>query len=237
MLIPSIDLRGGRVVQLVQGQRLALAFDDVFEWVERFTGFPRVQIIDLDGALGTGANDDLVRAICARLPCRVGGGIRDAGRARMWLDAGAAEVIVGSSLFTADGIDEAFAAGLAAAVGVERVIGALDSAGGHVVVRGWREATTLTAAAAARALEPYCGGVLYTHVDTEGLMGGIDMDAVRRVRAATTRPMSAAGGITTEADIAALDTIGVDAVVGMAIYTGRLSLRPPRGPSRPPAGE
>jgi phosphoribosylformimino-5-aminoimidazole carboxamide ribotide isomerase len=237
MLIPSIDLRGGRVVQLVQGQRLALSFDDVFEWVERFTGFPRVQLIDLDGALGTGANDDLVRAICGRLPCRVGGGIRDAGRARMWLDAGAAEIIVGSSLFTAGGIDEAFAVRLAAEVGAERVIGALDSAGGRVVVRGWREATTLTAEAAARALEPHCGGFLYTHVETEGLMGGIDMDAVRRVRRATVRPMSAAGGITTEADIAALADIGVDAVVGMAIYTGRLALPSPRGGNRPPGGE
>jgi phosphoribosylformimino-5-aminoimidazole carboxamide ribotide isomerase len=227
MLIPSIDLRGGRVVQLVQGQRLALSFDDVFEWVERFAGFPRVQLIDLDGALGTGANDDLVRAICARLPCRVGGGIRDATRARMWLDAGATEVIVGSSLFAGDAIDEAFAAGLAAAIGPERIIGALDSAGGRVVVRGWRESTTLTAEAAARALEPHCGGFLYTHVDTEGLMGGIDMDAVARVRAATGRKMSAAGGITTEADVAALDAMGVDAVVGMAIYTGRLAI-PPR---------
>jgi phosphoribosylformimino-5-aminoimidazole carboxamide ribotide isomerase len=224
MLIPSIDLRGGRVVQLVQGRRLALSFDDVFAWVERFTGFPRVQLIDLDGALGTGANDDLVRAICARLPCRVGGGIRDATRARMWLDAGAAEIIVGSSLFTGDGIDEKFASDLSKAVGAERMIGAVDSAGGRVVVRGWRESTTLTADAAARALEPYCGGFLYTHVDTEGLMGGIDMDAVRRVRAATTRPMSAAGGITAEAEIDALGAIGVDAVVGMAIYTGRLAL-------------
>ncbi len=225
MLIPSIDLRGGRVVQLVQGRREALAFDDVFEWVERFAGFPRVQLIDLDGALGTGANDGLVRAICARLPCRVGGGIRDAARARMWLAAGAVEVIIGSSLFSGGGVDEAFAAEMARSVGGERVIGALDSAGGRVVVRGWRESTTLTAEAAAIALEPFCGGFLYTHVDTEGLMGGIDMDAVRRVRAATARPMSAAGGITTEADIAALADIRVDAVVGMAIYTGRLDLR------------
>ena len=229
MLIPSIDLRGGRVVQLVQGQRLALSFDDVFAWVDRFTGFPRVQLIDLDGALGTGANDELVRAICARIPCRVGGGIRDVARARMWIDAGAAEVIVGSSLFTGDGIDERFAAALSTAIGADRIIGAVDSAGGYVVVRGWQESTRMTAEDAVRALEPYCGGFLYTHVDTEGLMGGIDMDAVRRVRSATARPLSAAGGITTEADIAALDAIGVDAVVGMAIYTGRLAVRPPAG--------
>ena len=232
MLIPSIDLRGGRVVQLVQGRREALAFDDVFAWVARFAGFPRVQLIDLDGALGTGANDDLVRAICGRLPCRVGGGIRDAARAGMWLDAGAAEIIVGSSFFTSDGVDEVFAASLAAAIGAERIVGALDSAAGRVVVRGWRESTTLTAEAAARALDPHCGGFLYTHVDTEGLMGGIDMEAVRRVRASTTRPLSAAGGITTDADVAALDAIHVDAVVGMAIYTGRMRLQ--RGRTSPP---
>jgi phosphoribosylformimino-5-aminoimidazole carboxamide ribotide isomerase len=232
MLIPSIDLRGGRVVQLVQGRREALAFDNVFEWVERFAGFARVQLIDLDGALGTGANDALVRAICARIPCRVGGGIRDAARARMWLDAGAAEIIVGSSLFTSGGIDEAFAEELGRAIGARHIVGALDSARGKVVVRGWRESTTMTAEAAARALEPHCGGFLYTHVDTEGLMGGIDMDAVRAVRAATARPMSAAGGITTEADIAALEAIGVDAVVGMAIYTGRLDARPTRAMRR-----
>jgi len=227
MLIPSIDLRGGRVVQLVQGRDLALAFDDVFAWVDRFSGYPRVQLIDLDGALGTGANDGLVRAICARIPCRVGGGVRTVERARMWLDAGAAEVIVGSSLFSGGRVDDAFAARLAAAVGSDRLIAAVDSAGGRVVVRGWTESTALTAEDAARALEPHCGGFLYTHVDTEGLMGGIDMDAVRRVRAATARALSAAGGITTQTEIDTLHAMGIDAVVGMAIYTGRLGIRPP----------
>jgi len=224
MLIPSIDLRGGQVVQLVQGKRQALAFDDVFEWVTRFEGFPRVQLIDLDAALGTGSNAELVSRICARIPCRVGGGVRDVERAQRWIDAGAAEVIIGSALFGPGGVNLDAAGGFARAVGIERIIAAVDSAGGRVVVRGWQQATAITAAEAAGQLEACCGEFLYTHVDTEGMMGGINMDAVREVRAATGRRVSAAGGITTAEDIAALDELNVDAVVGMAIYTGRLAL-------------
>lgn len=227
MLIPSIDLKGGQVVQLVQGKRLALASDDVFAWVERFRGFPKVQLIDLDGAMETGANDFLVRRICQQLPCRVGGGIRDVARARQLLEAGARAVIVSSALFTMGRANLIFASELAGAIGSERVIAAIDSAGGRVVVRGWTEATRLTAVEAARAFEPYCGEFLYTHVDTEGLMGGIDMEAVRAVRGATARRVTAAGGITTREEIDALDAMGVDAVVGMAIYTGALAIEPP----------
>jgi phosphoribosylformimino-5-aminoimidazole carboxamide ribotide isomerase len=230
MLIPSIDLKGGQVVQLVQGKRLAMAFDDVDAWVVRFRGFPRVQLIDLDAALGTGDNDAVVRRICGELPCRVGGGIRTAARAAAVLDAGAAAVIVGSSFFAGGEPSLAFARDLAAAVGAERVIAAVDSLGGRVVVRGWTERTPLATVSAVAALEPYCGEFLYTHVDTEGLLGGIDMAAVRSVRAATARRLSAAGGITTREEIDALDALGVDAVVGMAIYTGRLAL-----PQPPPA--
>jgi len=224
MLIPSIDLRGGRVVQLVQGRRLALAFDDVFSWVEQFQGFRRVQLIDLDGALATGTNETLVRQICGRLSCRVGGGVRDIARARQWLEAGATEVIVGSALFGSAGVELRFADALAAEVGPDRVIAAIDSSGGKVVVRGWQEQTAIGPEDAARQLEPYCGEFLYTHVDTEGMMGGIDMAAVRRVRAATTRRVSAAGGITTSREVDELDALGIDAVVGMAIYTGRMTL-------------
>lgn len=227
MLIPSIDLKGGQVVQLVQGKRLALASDDVFAWVERFRGFPKVQLIDLDGAMESGANDFLVRRICHDLPCRVGGGVRTVERARQLLDAGAHAVIVSSALFREGRPDLAFAERLASAIGPEHVIAAIDSAGGRVVIRGWTEATTTTAAEAARALEPFCGEFLYTHVDTEGLMGGIPLDAVTAVRAATSRRLTAAGGITTQDEIDALDAIGVDAVVGMAIYTGRLAVHAP----------
>ena len=231
MLIPSIDLKGGQVVQLIQGERLAIASDDVDRWVRKFQGFPRVQVIDLDAALGSGANDALVRSIAPRLPCRVGGGIRTIERARAVLDYGAAAVIVGSSLFRDGQPDLAFAEALAVAVGPEHVIAAVDSKGGRVVVKGWREATPLTAVEAARALEPYCSEFLYTHVDREGLMQGTDMEAIQAVRRATARRLTAAGGITTQREINELDAAGIDAVVGMAIYTGRLDLTPPAGPA------
>jgi len=227
MLIPSIDLRDGQVVQLVQGKRLALATDDWQGWVERFRPFPKVQLIDLDAAMERGANEALMATICAARACRVGGGIRSIARARLVLDLGATHVIVSSALFRDGQIDLEFAASLAEAIGRERIIAAVDSSAGVVTIRGWQERTRVTAVEAARALEPYCDEFLYTNVDTEGLMQGIPIDAVRAVRAATSRTVVAAGGITTYEDIAALEAIGVDAVVGMAIYTGRLALTPP----------
>jgi phosphoribosylformimino-5-aminoimidazole carboxamide ribotide isomerase len=222
MLIPAIDLKGGQVVQLVQGKRLAIATDDWEGWVERFAAFPKLQLIDLDAAMETGANEDLMRRICEKRACRVGGGIRSIERARAVLALGATHVIVSSALFKGGELDLAFAQALVDAVGREHVIAAVDSSQGRVVIRGWQESTNVTPAAAATALEPYCDEFLYTHVDTEGLMQGIPMDAVDAVRRATTRRVVAAGGITTQDEIDALDAMGVDAVVGMAIYTGRL---------------
>lgn len=224
MLIPSIDLRDGKVVQLVQGERLALEDPDLDGWIRRFAAFPTLQLIDLDAAIGTGANDALVRYVCSRRACRVGGGIRSIERAQQVLRDGATHVIVGSSLFADGRPDLAFAARLADAVGREHVIAAVDAKGGRVAVRGWRETVPLSAVDAVRALEPHCAEFLYTHVDREGLMQGPDMDAIRAVRDATTRRVVAAGGITTREEIDELDRLGVDAVVGMAIYTGRLSL-------------
>lgn len=224
MLIPSIDLQGGRIVQLVQGEKLALEAADPEPWLARFARFPRVQLIDLDAAKSEGDNAAIVAMICARLPCRVGGGIRTIDRAGAVLDAGAHAVIVSSALFQAGAVDVAFASALADAVGAERVIAAVDSRGGRVAIHGWRTVLPITAVEAVRALEPYCGEFLYTHVDTEGLMRGTDMEAILAVRRATTRRVTAAGGITTRADIDRLDAEGVDAVVGMAIYTGQLPL-------------
>ena len=226
MLIPSIDLRGGRVVQLVQGRRQALAFDDVEEWVDKFAGSARVQVIDLDAAMGAGDNREIVARVCRALPCRVGGGLRTPEAAAAALDAGAREVIVGSALFTADGVNAPLAASLMQVCGAARIIAAVDALAGRVAVKGWKETLAISPADAARRLEPWCGGVLYTHIDTEGLMGGIDMAAVRAVRDATSRRLSAAGGIATWEEIDALEAIGVDAVIGMAVYTGVLSLAP-----------
>jgi phosphoribosylformimino-5-aminoimidazole carboxamide ribotide isomerase len=224
VLIPSIDLQDGHVVQLVQGERLAIEAPDPEPWIARFSGFPRVQLIDLDAARGRGDNAALVQSICRRLPCRVGGGIRTVDRAREVLALGAHAVIAGSALFRDGVVDAVFARALAGAVGADRVIAAVDSKGGQVVIHGWKTALPLTAVAAVRALEPFCAEFLYTHVDTEGLMGGTDIAAIMAVRQATSRRVTAAGGITTWDEINQLDAAGVDAVVGMAIYTGQLPL-------------
>jgi len=188
-------------------------------------------LIDLDAAMGTGTNDALIREVAARLPCRVGGGVRSVGRAQDLLEAGAQAVIIGSAFFdmrrAADGgsvIKLDFAEALREALGVERIIGAVDSKAGRVVIHGWRTALPITAVEAVRALDPYCGEFLYTHVDAEGLMQGTDLEAVRAVREATARKVTAAGGITTREEIDLLHAMGIDAVVGMAIYTGSLAL-------------
>ena len=224
MHIPSIDLKGGQVVQLVQGERPAIASDDIESWVRKFQPFPKVQLIDLDAAMGTGSNDQIVRSIAPRLPCRVGGGIRTVERAKEVLGYGATAVIIGSSLFKNGRADTRFAAQIAAAVGADRVIAAVDSRGGRVVVKGWKETAGLSAVEAVQQLEPYCGEFLYTHVDKEGLMEGTDLEAVMAVSRATSKRLTAAGGITSQAEIDELDREGIDAVVGMAIYTGRLDI-------------
>jgi len=224
MLIPSIDLKGGAVVQLVQGERLAIKDPHVFRWVQRFQNYPKVQVIDLDAAMDNGDNLALVRDIAAALTCRVGGGIRTVERAHEVLAAGAQQIIAGSALFKGGAPDLAFAKILADAVGRERVIGAVDSRGGRVVIHGWKTTLPLTAVDAVRALEPYCDEFLYTHVDTEGLMGGTSLSAIMAVKNATSRRLTAAGGITTQKEIDQLHDLGIDAVVGMAIYTGTLAL-------------
>ena len=224
MLIPSIDLQNGHVVQLVQGDRLAIQAPDPEPWIAKFSRFPRVQLIDLDAAMGRGANTALVVDICRRLPCRVGGGIRSVERATAVLDAGAHAVIASSALFRDGAVDVTFAKTLADAVGAERVIAAVDSRGGRVAIHGWKTVLPITAVEAVGELEPYCSEFLYTHVDKEGLMQGTDVDAILQVRRATSRRVTAAGGITTWDEIDLLDSHGVDAVVGMAVYTGQLPL-------------
>jgi len=203
---------------------LAIKAGDAEPWILKFSKFPRVQLIDLDAAMGKGDNAAIVTSICGRLPCRVGGGIRSVERARAVLAAGAHAVIASSALFRDGAVDTAFAAKLSEAVGRERVIAAVDSRGGRVAIHGWKTVLPITAVDAVKALEPYCDEFLYTHVDKEGLMQGTDMDAILAVRQATVRRVTAAGGITTWQDIDALDAAGVDAVVGMAIYTGLLPL-------------
>ena len=224
MLIPSIDLKSGQVVQLIQGERPAIATNDVDFWVNKFKRFKQVQLIDLDAAMGIGSNNKLVHQITPQLSCRVGGGIRTLNRAKDVLADGAKSVIVGSSLFDKGQPNLDFAATLAEAVGTEQIIAAVDSKGGKVVIKGWKESVNLRAVEAVQALEPYCSEFLYTHVDSEGLMQGTDFDAIFEIRQATSRRLTAAGGITDQNEIELLDREGIDAVVGMAIYTGSLNI-------------
>jgi phosphoribosylformimino-5-aminoimidazole carboxamide ribotide isomerase len=225
LLIPSIDLMGGRVVQLQQGERLAVESDDIDGWIEKFSGFQIVQLIDLDAAMGKPANDDLVKHVATALPCQIGGGVRSIERAQELLALGARRVILGSSLFNERGVNKGRAEAFAEVIDPDLLVGAIDSRGGKVVIHGWKTPVPISPEDAARALEPYVGGLLYTHVDTEGLLTGVNYAAVKSVQAATKRRLIAAGGIRSHEEVDTLDKMGIDAVVGMAIYTGKMAIR------------
>jgi phosphoribosylformimino-5-aminoimidazole carboxamide ribotide isomerase len=222
MLIPSIDLMGGKIVQLVQGEKKKLEFDNFDYWIERFSKYPVVQLIDLDAAIGTGDNRSLVKQIAGRLPCQVGGGIRTLETAQELLNLGAHKVIIGSALMTEGRINQEYARALADNLPRAALMFALDSRGGRVAIDGWRTQTAVTAFDMIRELEPFCGTFLYTHIDTEGLMGGIPMETVHAIRRATERHLVVAGGITEQHEIDSLDALGIDAVVGMALYAGKI---------------
>jgi len=222
MLIPSIDLMGGKIVQLVQGEKRALEFDNFDYWIERFSNYPIVQLIDLDAARGAGDNRSLVKLIVGQLNCQVGGGIRDLETAQELLNLGARKVIIGSALLTEGRINHEHARALADTLPRAALMFALDSRGGRVAIDGWRTPTAVTAFDMIRALEPFCETFLYTHIDTEGLMGGVPMEIVHAIRRATQRHLVVAGGITEQREIDSLDALGIDAVVGMALYAGKI---------------
>lgn len=224
MIIPCIDLMDGKVVQLVQGREKALEGPSPEEMLARFAAFPEIQVIDLDAAIGRGANDGIVEFLASRARIRAGGGVRNAERARALAAQGAHRVIIGTAAFTPGGVNASLLGEIAAAIGREKLIVALDSKGGRIVVKGWREATALTAEDVISALEPFCSGFLCTYVDKEGMMQGTDLEWFRRLRAATAHEITAAGGITTLEDIRELQSLGIHAALGMAIYTGRLDL-------------
>jgi phosphoribosylformimino-5-aminoimidazole carboxamide ribotide isomerase len=227
MLIPSIDLMGGRIVQLVQGEKLKLAFDDFEYWIERFSSYPMVQLIDLDAAMRQGDNAALIEKIARRLPCQVGGGIATVDRAKQLLDAGAQRVIFGSALFSgsnnAGTVNVALARTIQEEIGTPQFVASIDTKQGQVAVKGWKEQAGLTPQQAIATLNPYCGGFLYTHVDTEGTMQGFPMAIARELRGLTERQLIVAGGIREQAEIDILHQMRVDAVAGMAIYTGALA--------------
>jgi phosphoribosylformimino-5-aminoimidazole carboxamide ribotide isomerase len=225
MLIPSIDLLGGRIVQLVQGEKLRLAFDDFEYWIEKFSRFPLVQLIDLDAAMRQGDNSALVAQIAKRLPVQAGGGIHSIERAQQVLDAGARRVIIGSALFSESGtVNTTFAAELASSVGAGHVVAGIDTKNGKIAVKGWKAQVALTPDQAIPQLEAHAAAFLYTHVDGEGLMQGFPIETAARLRKLTQRQLIVAGGIRCQQEIDALDALGADAVVGMAVYTELLAV-------------
>jgi phosphoribosylformimino-5-aminoimidazole carboxamide ribotide isomerase len=215
---------GGKIVQLEQGRKKKLEFDNFEEWIERFANFPLVQLIDLDAAIGTGDNRSLLKTFLDRLPCQVGGGIRSVETASAILELGARRVILGSSLIKEGQINKIFAKEIADTVGTAKLIFGIDAKGGKIAIRGWRELAPITPLQMIHELDSYCGGFLYTHIDHEGLMKGMPMDIVRDLRAATSKQIIAAGGISSNEEIEQLHAMNVDAVVGMALYLGKLKL-------------
>jgi phosphoribosylformimino-5-aminoimidazole carboxamide ribotide isomerase len=224
MLIPSIDLMEGKIVQLVGGEKKALEFTHFEYWIQRFSSYPLVQVIDLDAALRKGNNRGLVDKIVRRLPCQVGGGIHSIKGAKSRLESGAQSVILGSSLVRNGQPDTNFAEDLSAALDSSHLVFAVDSRAGKVAVDGWRGKTTLSPIRMIQKLEPWCGAFLYTHIETEGTMQGIPIETVRELRSITQRRIFVAGGIRSHEEVAELDRMGLDAVVGMAIYTSQLEV-------------
>lgn len=224
MIVPCIDLMGGRAVQLVRGRRVALEVKDVPGLVARFRRHRWLHLIDLDAALGRGSNLFLVRELCGLAPMkvRVGGGVRAVGRAAGIIDAGAEQVIVGSRAFLDSGVNRRFLGSLAGAIGRRRVVVALDVARGRLAVRGWRSRLQLRLEDVVADLEPFCGGFLCTDVDHEGTMRGTDLALFRSLRRLTSLPVVAAGGIRSKVEVRALARLRMDAAIGMALYTGKV---------------
>ena len=219
MIVPCIDLMEGKVVQLVQGKEKFLELPDPLAVLKKFAGYPEIQVIDLDAAMGKKENNAaMVRQLCLRKRCRVGGGIRSVERARAVVEGGAIKAIVGSSAFTPQGTNEDFLRELSASVPREKILVAVDSLGDRVAIRGWHETLPLTSAQALPWLEPFCSGFLCTYIDAEGKLQGTNIEWFRKLRTVTKLPITAAGGITTEEEIAALDELGMDAALGMSIY-------------------
>ena len=215
-MIPSIDLMGGKAVQLRQGdpKNKALEREDVRALALDFSKYGEVAVIDLDAALGKGDNLALIKELCRRVPCRVGGGIRTLERANELLAAGAKKLIIGTKA------EPEFLKQLPK----NKLLAAVDTKAGEVVAEGWTKGSGQTAEERMKALEPYVAGFLFTNVDKEGLMGGLDWEKVKAIRALTNLPLTVAGGITTIEDIRRLEELGCDSQIGMAIYTGQIKL-------------
>lgn len=220
MIVACIDLQKGKAVQLVRGRRRELAVADVFGLLERFRRYRVLHVIDLDAAMGSGRNSRLVRELCrrARVRVRVGGGIRSMARAQQALRWGADKVIIGSACFRQGKVNHEFLRRLVSRVGRKRIIVALDTEGGRIVVRGWRQRLQLHPRDVMGEMERYCSEFLCTYVDREGTLQGTNLKWFRELRRATRLPITAAGGIRSRSEVRALARLGMNAAIGMALY-------------------
>lgn len=224
MIIPSIDLMEGRAVQLVQGKKKLLEVENPIKLAVEFKKFGRISLIDLDAAFGKGDNIMLIKKICGIAPCVVGGGIRNVKRAKMLIKSGAKKVIIGSMAFEDNSINEEFLEKLKKGIGKERIIIAIDSRNGKIVTGGWKKKTNIKTEAAVKKLEPYCSEFLFTCVEKEGLMKGTNLGMLKKLKKLTKNKINAAGGISSLKEIKQLGALGINSVLGMALYTGKLKI-------------
>lgn len=216
MLIPSIDLLDGKAVQLEQGNpdRKIVEEEDVFGLLETFSLFGEVAIIDLDAALGRGSNKDLIKQLIKKFPCRVGGGIRDYDTAREYLSAGAKKVILGTSCRSE------FVKKLPSS----QLIFAIDAKGDDWVTHGWQSTDSVKVLDLIEEIQGNCSEFLYTQVQKEGMLQGIDEVRIQEVVKNSKIPVTVAGGITSLEDIQFINNLGSNSQIGMSVYTGRLKL-------------
>ena len=228
MLIPCIDLQRGQAVQLVHGRRRELAVVDVFGLLEKFCKYSWLHLIDLDAAMGKSGNQRLIQELCAKarnqygMKVRIGGGIRTIARAATVAGWGSNQIIIGSAAFRDGKVNTTFLRRLVKKVDRNQIVLALDTAKGRVVTHGWRKNLRLRSEQVFTQLEPFCTAFLCTDVDREGTLAGANLDWFRRLRDATAHPIIAAGGIKTRHEITALQKLGMDAAVGMALYKNLL---------------
>lgn len=227
MVIPSIDLQDMKVVQLKQGEELVLERDDPIELAEEFDRYGEVAVIDLDAALGKGGNEDVIRPLLRKAECRVGGGVKTPEEAQRWVSLGAKKIILGSRAFRTPsgfGVNAEFLSAVAQKIGKERIIAAVDARGESLVVDGWKTDTGLPLLETAKAVEPFVSELLFTCVDREGTMTGLDLARVKRLRAEVSCALTVAGGVSSLAEIETLGGLNCNVQLGMALYTGKVGL-------------
>jgi phosphoribosyl-ATP pyrophosphohydrolase/phosphoribosyl-AMP cyclohydrolase len=227
MVIASIDIQNGKVVQLKQGEELVLQRDNALELAAEFDRYGEIAVIDLDAAMGKSSNLDMIKPILRKAECRVGGGIRSPEQAKELVSLGARKIIVGSGAFRVSGgfaVNIPFLEAMSKKIGRERLIVAVDARKSEIVVDGWKTSTGLDLFNAAKMVEPFAGELLFTCVEREGTMTGIDPELVRKLRETVSCQLTVAGGVTTMEEIASLAKTGCDVQLGMALYTGKINL-------------